>query len=170
MHRSSVAFLGFLSEIRIFVCHKSISFPFFRLLGHLYSAEALILSNKISEAIEHLNPSLIQDVSVAFPANSEPEKKDRDDEREGASQATAPLRAWSPTKLGTARAVMEYNLSVAFAIRGEYEKAGETLKGVYNSRGPNCEVPAHVMMLVMYLELQLGKFHRILHKFKNVVP
>jgi hypothetical protein len=38
--------------------------------------------------------------------------------------------AWFPNTLATAGAVIQYNLAVAFAIRGELDKAGETLKQV----------------------------------------
>ena len=38
--------------------------------------------------------------------------------------------AWFPNTLATAGAVIQYNLAVAFAIRGELDKARETLKQV----------------------------------------
>jgi len=38
--------------------------------------------------------------------------------------------AWFPNTLATAGAVIQYNLAVAFAIRGELDKAGDTLKQV----------------------------------------
>jgi len=37
---------------------------------------------------------------------------------------------WFPNTLATAGAMIQYNLAVAFAIRGELDKAGETLKQV----------------------------------------
>jgi len=36
----------------------------FRFLGHLYAAEALISLDRISDAISHLNPENVSDVSV----------------------------------------------------------------------------------------------------------
>jgi hypothetical protein len=41
---------------------------FFRMLGHLYAAEALVLLDKISEAIEHLNPEHVKELTVMFPS------------------------------------------------------------------------------------------------------
>mgnify|MGYP006989416986 FL=1 len=38
-----------------------------KMLGHLYAAEACIFIDKISEALEHLNPELITDLSVGLP-------------------------------------------------------------------------------------------------------
>lgn len=130
-----------------------------KLLGHLYAAEAFLMCNKISDAIDHLNPENIKDVSLVFPGPSELEKEracDPEIDSDGSLEAKRVLQSWCPNKLGTARAVLEYNLAVAFATRGELDKAGETLKRVFNARGPDCEVPTHVVMLALYLELQLG--------------
>lgn len=41
-----------------------------------------------------------------------------------------PLVAWYPTTVSTGIAVIRYNLAVAYAIRGELDKSGETLKQV----------------------------------------
>lgn len=38
------------------------------MLGHLYAAEALVLLDKISEAIEHLNPEHVKELTVMFPS------------------------------------------------------------------------------------------------------
>lgn len=38
----------------------------FRLLGRLYAAEALVLMDKVSEALEHLSPENIKDLSFEF--------------------------------------------------------------------------------------------------------
>ncbi|XP_069676719.1 CCR4-NOT transcription complex subunit 10-like isoform X2 [Periplaneta americana] len=124
-----------------------------RMLGHLYAAEALVLLDKISDAIEHLNPEHVKELTQMFPPN------EKDADREKADIGTEqhkPLRTWFPNSLPTARAVMQYNLAVAFAIRGELDKAGETLKQVWMSKSPGCDIPIHVIMLALYIELQLG--------------
>lgn len=41
----------------------------FRLLAHLYAAECLVLVDKISEAIEHLNPLKIKGISLEPPTD-----------------------------------------------------------------------------------------------------
>lgn len=38
------------------------------------------------------------------------------------------ITAWYPTTISTGIAVLRYNLAVAYAIRGELDKSGETLK------------------------------------------
>lgn len=45
------------------------------MLGHLYAAEALILMDKIPEAIaEHLDPEYVKDISLAFPGEAPTEE------------------------------------------------------------------------------------------------
>ena len=39
-----------------------------RMLGHLYAAEALVLLDKISDAIGHLNPEHVKDHTLTFPS------------------------------------------------------------------------------------------------------
>ncbi|PSN45792.1 CCR4-NOT transcription complex subunit 10 [Blattella germanica] len=124
-----------------------------RTLGHLYAAEALVLLDKISDAIEHLNPDHVKDLTLVFPS---PEKEIDREKADVGTEQHRPLRTWFPNSLSTARAVMQYNLAVAFAIRGELDKAGETLKHVWMSKSPGCDVPIHVIMLALYIELQLG--------------
>ncbi|XP_071444392.1 CCR4-NOT transcription complex subunit 10 isoform X2 [Hetaerina americana] len=164
-----------------------------RLLGHLYAAEALILLDRLSEAVSHLNPENVWDISLTVPAapfegvtligsdgdtreetsagnkgvDSMPPPTSVPSSTSATISSSTPsstassengriLKAWFPATLATARVVMQYNLAVAFAIRGELEKAAETLKQVWKSKGPGCDVPIHVIMLALYIELQLG--------------
>ncbi|KAK6623980.1 hypothetical protein RUM44_010837 [Polyplax serrata] len=116
-----------------------------KMLGHLYAAEACIFIDRISEALEHLNPELITDLSPDLNHTSE----------ESTEENSKPLKDWYPNNLLTAKALMQYHLAVAFAIRGEFEKSGETLKHVWMLKG-NCDIPIQVIMLALYIELQLG--------------
>ena len=43
----------------------------FRFLGHLYAAEALISLDRISDAITHLNPENVTDVSLGISSNEQ---------------------------------------------------------------------------------------------------
>lgn len=43
---------------------------------------------------------------------------------------------WYPTTVPTGIAVLRYNLAVAYAIRGELDKSGETLKQVIKELMP----------------------------------
>ncbi|XP_046621243.1 CCR4-NOT transcription complex subunit 10-B [Neodiprion virginianus] len=127
----------------------------YKMLGNLYAAESLILMNKINEAIEYLKPENIQDIDTFLPI---PETLDKDKDKSEEPFVT-PVRSWYPNSLPTGKAVLQYNLAVAYAIRGELDKSGETLKQVWISKGPNCDVPIHVIMLALYIELQLGNAH-----------
>ncbi|XP_076379110.1 CCR4-NOT transcription complex subunit 10 [Megalopta genalis] len=122
----------------------------YKMLGNLYAAESLIFMDKISEAIEYLKPENIQDLSTFVPI---PDTQDKD---RGDEVVAKPLKTWYPTTVPTGIAVLRYNLAVAYAIRGELDKSGETLKEVWMSKGPECDVPIHVIMLALYIELQLG--------------
>lgn len=64
---------------------------------------------------------------------------------------------WFPTNLSSAHAVMQYNLAVAKAIKGQLEDANQLLKNILQLLSPVCQVPAHIMMLVVYIELRLGE-------------
>lgn len=124
----------------------------YRMLGNLYAAESLILMDKISEAIEYLKPENIQDLNTSVLI---PEIQDKDKEKSD-EVISKPIKMWYPTTVPTGIAVLRYNLAVAYAIRGELDKSGETLKQVWMSKGPDCDVPIHVIMLALYIELQLG--------------
>lgn len=85
---------------------------FNRLLGRLYAGEAYVLLDKLGKAIEILNPEICQDIS---------------------DHNVKPLRPWFPQSAQTAKAILQYNLAVALALRGELDKAGEMLKQVRES-------------------------------------
>lgn len=124
----------------------------YKMLGNLYAAESLIFMDKINEAIEYLNPETIQDLNT-FVSIPEIQDKDKDKIEE---VVLKPVKAWYPTTVATGIAIFRYNLAVAYAIRGELDKSGETLKQVWLSKGIDCDVPIHVIMLALYIELQLG--------------
>lgn len=102
--------------------------------------------DKISEAVEHLHPDSLEDLSPTVP---DPEKDDVSTdqcrplkgefsyhEKSGdflsgkRVSVRIVITAWFPGSTQTATSLLQYNLAVAFAIRGELDKAGETLKQV----------------------------------------
>lgn len=121
-----------------------------KMLGHLYAAEALILMDKIPEAIaEHLDPEYVKDISLAFPGEAPTEEDE-------IPVNTKPPTKWFPENLTTAHALMQYNLAVALAFTGEFEKCSELLKRIWHSTSSTRKVPIHVVMLFLYSELQSG--------------
>ncbi|XP_024943516.1 CCR4-NOT transcription complex subunit 10 isoform X2 [Cephus cinctus] len=137
----------------------------YRLLGNLYAAESLIFMDKINEAIEYLKPENIQDLSTYLPIL---ETLDKDKEKTEETIVT-PIgcKAYYPTSLPTGKAVLCYNLAVAYAIRGELDKSGETLKQVWMSKGPDCDIPIQVIMLALYIELQLVHLFKVMPMFRG---
>lgn len=63
---------------------------------------------------------------------------------------------WFPNSLTSAQVVMQYNMAVAKTIRGQLDQAAALLKQIWQARSSSCKVPAHIIMLVLYIELQLG--------------
>ncbi|XP_025833467.1 uncharacterized protein LOC112905384 isoform X1 [Agrilus planipennis] len=53
------------------------------------------------------------------------------------------------------QSVLQYNIAVCKTVRGQLDQASTLLKKVWQGQGPNCRVPAHIIMLVLYIELQL---------------
>ena len=126
--------------------HPNIT-PAHKLLGHLYAGEALICLSRIPEALLHLDPRLISDISLSITPEADQQ---------------APIythhhhnQGWYPSNIATATQIMRYNLSVAYSLRGELDKAQGLLKEVWNENDDN--MPAQIVMLGMYIQLQLGK-------------
>ncbi|XP_012059510.1 PREDICTED: CCR4-NOT transcription complex subunit 10 [Atta cephalotes] len=124
----------------------------YKMLGNLYAAESLIFVDKINEALEYLKLENLQDLNTSI---STPEIQEKDKEK--MEEVTIkPVKAWYPTTVSTGTAIIRYNLAVAYAIRGELDKSGETLKQIWMSKEPDCDIPIQVIMLALYIELQLG--------------
>ena len=139
----------------------------YRLLGHLYAAESLILLNRAGEAIPHLNPDNISQISNFPPSDNQKPALAAHGALRGVawlgvalsclalpclalpcvlrpflsfsliaaiyliSLASSPiLPDWYPNTTQTAKVVLQYNLSAVYALRGEFEKAGELLRQV----------------------------------------
>ncbi|XP_075216340.1 CCR4-NOT transcription complex subunit 10 [Lycorma delicatula] len=105
-----------------------------KLLGYLYVGEALLLLNRVSEAVDSLNPEQYSDITDGL---------------------NKPLKHWYPVNTDTARSVLQYNLAVALTLRGELDKAGQILHQVWQSRSKT-ECPIQVICLAIYIELLLG--------------
>lgn len=113
-----------------------INFGYYRILGHLYCAESLIMLDRCHEARAYLEPKFIGDLK-------------EDDFIQWASPD------WNIGSRSAAQAVLEYNLCVLLVLQGENELAKALL-----SRCKHPIVLNHLKMLTIYLEMQTGNLEK----------
>ncbi|XP_069329469.1 CCR4-NOT transcription complex subunit 10 isoform X8 [Eulemur rufifrons] len=124
-----------------------------KFLGHLYAAEALISLDRISDAITHLNPENVTDVSLGISSNEQ-------------DQAGKRAPQCYPSSVNSARTVMLFNLGSAYCLRSEYDKARKCLHQAASMIHPK-EVPPEAILLAVYLELQNGNTQLALQIIKR---
>ncbi|XP_029593566.1 CCR4-NOT transcription complex subunit 10 isoform X3 [Salmo trutta] len=136
-----------------------------KFLGHLYAAEALISLDRISEAIGHLNPENITDVSMGVLSSEQDQGPDKGDlEPVESSGKQTPL--CYPSTVSSARSIMLFNLGSAYCLRSEYEKARKCLHQAASMVNTK-EIPPEAILLAVYLELQNGNTQLALQIIKR---
>lgn len=135
-----------------------------KFLGHLYAAEALISLDRISDAIAHLNPENVTDVSLGVLTSEQDQGSDKGDEPVESSGKQTPL--CYPSSVTSARATMLFNLGSAYCLRSEYEKARTCLHQAA-SMVNTTEIPPEAILLGAYLELQNGNTQLALQIIKR---
>ncbi|KAF7708625.1 hypothetical protein HF521_017682 [Silurus meridionalis] len=136
-----------------------------KFLGHLYAAEALISLDRISDAITHLNPENVTDVSLGVSPSEQDQGSDKGDlEPVESSGKQTPL--CYPSSLSAARAMMLFNLGSAYCLRSEYEKARNCLHQAASMVSAK-EIPPEAILLAVYLELQNGNTQLALQIIKR---
>ncbi|KAM8869013.1 CCR4-NOT transcription complex subunit 10 isoform 2-T2 [Spinachia spinachia] len=134
-----------------------------KFLGHLYAAEALISLDRISDAIGHLNPENVTDVSMGVLTSEQDQGSDKGDESVESWKQT-PL--CYPSSVTAARAMMLFNLGSAYCLRSEYEKARKCLQQAASMVNTK-EIPPEAILLGVYLELQNGNTQLALQIIKR---
>ncbi|KAK2500029.1 hypothetical protein MC885_019581, partial [Smutsia gigantea] len=125
-----------------------------KFLGHLYAAEALISLDRISDAITHLNPENVTDVSLGISSNEQDQGSDKGENEAMESSGKRAPQCY-PSSVNSARTVMLFNLGSAYCLRSEYDKARKCLHQAASMIHPK-EVPPEAILLAVYLELQNG--------------
>ncbi|XP_047455221.1 CCR4-NOT transcription complex subunit 10 isoform X3 [Mugil cephalus] len=134
-----------------------------KFLGHIYAAEALISLDRISDAIAHLNPENVSDVSVGVLTSEQDQGSDKGDE---------PVESWKqtplcyPSSVTSARAMILFNLGSAYCLRSEYDKARKCLHQAASMVNTK-EIPPEAILLGVYLELQNGNTQSALQIIKR---
>ncbi|XP_011817017.1 PREDICTED: CCR4-NOT transcription complex subunit 10 [Colobus angolensis palliatus] len=123
-----------------------------KFLGHLYAAEALISLDRISDAITHLNPENVTDVSLGISSNEQDQGSDKGENEAMESSGKRAPQCY-PSSVNSARTVMLFNLGSAYCLRSEYDKARKCLHQAASMIHPK-EVPPEAILLAVYLELQ----------------
>nr|XP_060494145.1 CCR4-NOT transcription complex subunit 10 isoform X6 [Panthera onca] len=136
-----------------------------KFLGHLYAAEALISLDRISDAITHLNPENVTDVSLGISSNEQDQGSDKGENEAMESSGKRAPQCY-PSSVTSARTVMLFNLGSAYCLRSEYDKARKCLHQAASMIHPK-EVPPEAILLAVYLELQNGNTQLALQIIKR---
>uniref|UniRef100_A0A8B9PH14 CCR4-NOT transcription complex subunit 10 n=1 Tax=Apteryx owenii TaxID=8824 RepID=A0A8B9PH14_APTOW len=136
-----------------------------RFLGHLYAAEALISLDRISDAITHLNPENVTDVSLGISSNEQDQGSDKG-ENEAMESSGKQTPQCYPSSVTSARTMMLFNLGSAYCLRSEYDKARKCLHQAASLIHPK-EIPPEAILLAVYLELQNGNTQLALQIIKR---
>uniref|UniRef100_A0A671U2P7 CCR4-NOT transcription complex subunit 10 n=1 Tax=Sparus aurata TaxID=8175 RepID=A0A671U2P7_SPAAU len=135
-----------------------------KFLGHLYAAEALISLDRISDAIAHLNPENVSDVSMGVLTSEQDQGSEKGDEPVESPGKQTPM--CYPSSVTSARAMMLFNLGSAYCLRSEYEKARKCLHQAASMVNTK-EIPPEAILLGVYLELQNGNTQLALQIIKR---
>ncbi|XP_069068085.1 CCR4-NOT transcription complex subunit 10 isoform X2 [Pleurodeles waltl] len=136
-----------------------------KFLGHLYAAEALISLDRISDAITHLNPENVTDVSLGISSNEQDQGADKGETEPTESSGKQTPQCY-PASVTTARTMMLFNLGSAYCLRSEYDKARKCLHQAASMIHPK-EIPPEAILLAVYLELQNGNTQLALQIIKR---
>nr|XP_020655141.1 CCR4-NOT transcription complex subunit 10 isoform X2 [Pogona vitticeps] len=136
-----------------------------KFLGHLYAAEALISLDRISDAITHLNPENVTDVSLGISSNEQDQGSDKG-ENEAMEPSGKQTPQCYPSSVTSARTMMLFNLGSAYCLRSEYDKARKCLHQAASQIHPK-EIPPEAILLAVYLELQNGNTQLALQIIKR---
>ncbi|XP_039192249.1 CCR4-NOT transcription complex subunit 10 isoform X2 [Crotalus tigris] len=136
-----------------------------KFLGHLYAAVALISLDRISDAITHLNPENVTDVSLGISSNEQDQGSDKG-ENEAMESSGKQIPQCYPSSVTSARTMMLFNLGSAYCLRSEYDKARKCLHQAASLIHPK-EIPPEAILLAVYLELQNGNTQLALQIIKR---
>uniref|UniRef100_A0A8C5TJK5 CCR4-NOT transcription complex subunit 10 n=1 Tax=Malurus cyaneus samueli TaxID=2593467 RepID=A0A8C5TJK5_9PASS len=128
-------------------------------------SKALISLDRISDAITHLNPENVTDVSLGISSNEQDQGSDKG-ENEAMESSGKQTPQCYPSSVTSARTMMLFNLGSAYCLRSEYDKARKCLHQAASLIHPK-EIPPEAILLAVYLELQNGNTQLALQIIKR---
>lgn len=141
-------------------CLKSSPLGYEKVLANLYHVEACILASRIDEAIQILDLEVLnmaKSLSFEHPViTGETQKVVYGEEMS---------RQLEP---GTLATVVTYNLSVAYAAKGEFGNAYKCLS--MRSVQPNKPNPMQIIICLLYIQLQQGQLESAKRTILNNLP
>ncbi|XP_070575337.1 CCR4-NOT transcription complex subunit 10-like [Ptychodera flava] len=143
-----------------------------KFLGHMYAAEALVSLDKIADAVVHLSPDNVMDVSVTYPGSSDSSIDKSGNDLAGGesgsdmSETPVVVTRYFPSSIQYAKATLLFNLASAHCLRSESEKARRCLHQACLLI-PASEIPQQALLLGVYLELQNGNTPLALQMIKK---
>lgn len=112
---------------------------FQKVLAHLYAGESLIRMDRVDAALEHFVPSIVEEPPPVEEGSTTP--------------PPAPC-SWFPN---SAKVVVAFNQAVSYTIRGDLDRAAETIRLISSNISPSDNlVPVQVIMLATYIQLKQG--------------
>lgn len=140
-------------------CLKSSPSGYEKVLASLYHAEACILASRIDEAIQFLN---LEVLNMAKSLSQEHPVVTGHSDR---SVHGADLQ--NQLKTGALATVVTYNLSVAYAAKGEFSNAYKILMRTVQPTKPN---PMQIIICLLYIQLQQGQLESAKRTILNNLP
>lgn len=140
-------------------CLKSSPLGYERVLASLYHAEACILASRIDEAIQFLNLEVLnmaKNLSQEHPVMAGNTKRTVYGEE-----------MQSQLETGAPSTVVTYNLSVAYAAKGEFGNAHKILTRSIQTTKPN---PLQIMICMLYIQLQQGQLESAKKTILSYLP
>ncbi|XP_039271191.2 CCR4-NOT transcription complex subunit 10-like [Styela clava] len=125
-------------------------------LGRMYSAEALVSLDRISDAIQHLSGDSVSDMSDGSGDSGTRSQSHSDDlSNQVIHRPTGPKTTQICFKSPQhAQGCMLLNLAVAHTLRSEFEKAQKLLNQFASLISPQ-EVPPNAILLAVYINIHM---------------
>lgn len=140
-------------------CLKSSPLGYERVLANLYHAEACILAGRVDEAIQFLNLEVLNMTKSLSQEHPSVTGK--------ANRVIYGDDMQRQLETGALTTVVTYNLSVAYAAKGDFSNAQKILMRSIHPTEPN---PMQIIICMLYIQLQQGQLESAKRTILNNLP